>query len=336
MRAVRWHARDDVRLDEVPTPAPRAGEVVLRVEAAGICGTDLDEVRFGPVTLPVLPHPVSGRSAPMTLGHEIVGVVAEVGAGTALAVGTRVAPWPSGPCRRCRECLAGHANRCPTTVALGMSADGGMADFVLVGADRCVPIEPGVEPERAVLVEPYAVVLHALNQVAVAGRRVAVVGIGALGLCLVEAAVRAGASPVVAVSRSRVSRASALEAGASAAEALGDAAGIDAEIAFETGGVDATVAASMAAVRRGGTVVVLGGHVTRTPVDLLDLTVREIALCGSVSHDFADFVAAARAIGDGELARVERPVELAPLEDGPALLRREAAAAKRILVPSLS
>jgi (R,R)-butanediol dehydrogenase/meso-butanediol dehydrogenase/diacetyl reductase len=336
MRAVRWHARDDVRLDDVPTPAPGPGEVVLRVEAAGICGTDLDEVRFGPVTVPVRPHPVSGRSAPMTLGHEIVGVVAEVGAATGLAVGTRVAPWPSGPCGRCRECLADHANRCPSTVALGMSTDGGMADFVLVRADRCVPIEPEAEPERAVLVEPYAVVLRALRHVAVAGRRVAVVGIGALGLCLVDATVRAGASAVVAVSRSAASRAVALEAGASAVAALEDAAGVDAEIAFETGGVDATVAASITAVRRGGTVVVLGGHVRPTPIDLLDLTVREIALRGSVSHDFADFAAAARAIGAGELARVDRPVELAPLEAGPALLRREAAAAKRILVPGLS
>src|SRR3954454_24184012 len=113
MRAVRWHARDDVRLDEGSVPIPGAGEVLLRVEAAAICGTDVDEVRNGPVTVPVAPHRISGRSAPITLGHEIVGVVAETGPGVSFGVGTRVAPWPSRPCGQCRECLTGHENRCP-------------------------------------------------------------------------------------------------------------------------------------------------------------------------------------------------------------------------------
>jgi (R,R)-butanediol dehydrogenase/meso-butanediol dehydrogenase/diacetyl reductase len=336
MRAVRWHARGDVRLDEVPVPTPGPTEVVIRIEAAAICGTDVDEVRLGPITVPVQPHPVNGRMAPITLGHEMVGVVAVAGDDSGLAPGTRVAPWPSQPCGQCRDCATGHANRCSRTVALGMTADGGMADYLLVEASRCVPIGPDVEPERAVLVEPFAVAFHAVHQDSLMGRRVAVVGIGSLGLCVVEAAIVAGASEVVAVSRSARTRALACEAGASEALAPESAAGIDAEIVFETAGTAPAIVASVAAVRRGGRILVLGGHPQSTPVDLLDLTIREVALQGSVSHCFADFVRAAEAITAGDVARARRPITMAPLEQGPALLRAEESSSKRILMPALS
>lgn len=335
MRAVRWHARGDVRLDEVPVPTPGVTQVLLRIEAAAICGTDVDEVRFGPITVPVQPHPVNGRTAPMTLGHEMVGVVAAAGPKSAVGVGARVAPWPSQPCGQCRDCVGGHANRCARTVALGMSADGGMADFLVAEGSVCVPVGADVAPERAVLVEPFAVALHGAHQVDIAGKRVAVVGIGSLGLCMVEAAVLAGAGEVIAVSRSEVARGAALEGGASAAVPTEDAGAVDAEVVFEAAGAAPAINASFAAVRRGGRIVVMGGHPRLTEIDLLDLVTREITLQGSVSHCFADFVAAARAITAGALARAHRPVEFAPLASGPALLREEAATTKRILVPGL-
>ena len=334
MRAVRWHARDDVRLDEVPVPTPGPTQVLVRVEAAAICGTDVDEVRLGPITVPVRPHPVNGRSAPITLGHEIVGVVADAGPAAGVAVGARVAPWPSQPCGRCRDCVTGHANRCSLMVSLGMSADGGMADYLVVEGSRCVPVGADVEPERVVLVEPFAVALHGVHQVEIAGRRVAVIGIGSLGLCVVEAAIQAGAGEVIAVSRSEGPRNAAREAGATAALPLEQAGDVDAEVVFETAGAAQAIAASFAAVRRGGRILVLGGHPKPTEIGLLDLTIREVALQGSVSHCFADFVAAARSITAGDLARAPRQVEFSPLEAGPALLRAEGATAKRILRPS--
>ncbi len=335
MRAVRWHARNDVRLDEVPVPSPGDTEVLIQIEAAAICGTDVDEVRHGPITVPVRSHPVNGRSAPITLGHEMVGVVVAAGPAAGVTVGARVAPWPSQPCGRCRECVTGHANRCPLTVALGMSADGGMADYLVVEGSRCVPVGAEVELERAVLVEPFAVALHGVHQVDITGRRVAVVGIGSLGLCVVEAALLAGAGEVIAMSRSEVARAAAIEVGASAAVPLEDAGDLDAEVVFETAGATPAIDASFAAVRRGGRILVLGGHPQPIGIGLLDLTIREVLVQGSVSHCFADFVAAARAITAGELARARRQVEFAPLEAGPALLRTEAATTKRILVPGL-
>jgi (R,R)-butanediol dehydrogenase/meso-butanediol dehydrogenase/diacetyl reductase len=333
VRAVRWHAREDVRLDEVPVPVPTETQVILRIEAAAICGTDVDEVRLGPITVPVRPHPVSGRSAPITLGHEIVGVVVEAGPRSGLSVGQRVAPWPSQPCGRCRDCTADRAHRCSRMVALGMSADGGMADALVVEGSRCVPVGADVARERAVLVEPMAVALHGVHQVPIEGRRIAVVGIGSLGLCVVEAAVLAGAEEVIAVTRSGAAGAAAHEAGASSAVPPDQAGDVDAEVVFETAGAAPAIAASVAAVRRGGRIVVLGGHLRPTEIDLLDLVVREIAIQGSVSHRFEDFVAAAEGITAGDLARADRRVELAPLESGPALLRAANPTTKRILIP---
>ena len=135
------------------------------------------------------------------------------------------------------------------------------------------------------------------------------------------------------MSRSEVAREAAREGGATAAVPLEDAGDIDAEVVFETAGAAPAIAASFAAVRRGGRILVLGGHPEPIGVGLLDLVIREVALQGSVSHCFADFVAAAEAITAGDLARAHRQVEFAPLESGPALLRAEAATTKRILVP---
>jgi (R,R)-butanediol dehydrogenase/meso-butanediol dehydrogenase/diacetyl reductase len=334
MKAVRWHARNDVRLDEVPLPVPTGSQVRLRVEAAGICGTDVDEVRLGPITVPVTPHPVSGRAAPITLGHEIVGIVDEAGPDAALAVGQRVSPWPSQPCGRCRDCTTGHGNRCARMVALGMTVDGGMAESLVVDGQACVPIGADVAPERAVLVEPFAVALHGAHLVALAGRRVAVVGTGSVGLCMIEVARRCAARDVIAVSRSETAVQTAREAGATASLTPDQAGEADAEVVFEAAGTAPAVGAAIVASRRGGQVVILGGHPDPVALDLLDLVVREIAIRGSVSHCRADFIAAAGAITAGELARTRRPVEIAPLEAGPTLLRRDAGATKRILVPA--
>ncbi len=314
-------------------PAVADDQVLIGVQAVGVCGTDVDEALHGPITVAVEPHPVSGRRAPLTLGHEIVGVVAAAGPRSGVAVGTRVAPWPLLTCGRCRACADGHANRCPSMVALGMGADGGMADFVVVEGARCAPVGADVELERAVLVEPFAVALHAVHQVAVEGRRVAVVGIGSVGLCLVEALVRAGAQ-VVALSRSEESRGIALAAGASLALPLERADAVAAEVVFEAAGAAGTIETCFRAVGAGGEIVVVGAHPWSTDVALLDLTVRELVVRGSVSHCFTeDFVAAADLITSGALARVRRPVLFAPLTEGPARLLAHDRLAKSILVP---
>ena len=115
MKAARFHGREDIRIDEIPEPAVRAGTVAVQVEWCGICGTDLHEYLEGPIFAPTAeaPHPLTGESAPITLGHEFAGVVAEVGDGVdGVAVGDRVAVEPYIVCGRCDACAQGRYNVC--------------------------------------------------------------------------------------------------------------------------------------------------------------------------------------------------------------------------------
>jgi threonine dehydrogenase-like Zn-dependent dehydrogenase len=216
-----------------------------------------------------------------------------------------------------------------------MAVDGGMAEFVLVDGRACDAVGADVALDRAVLVEPFAVALHAAHRVDLTDRRVVVVGIGSVGICMVEVALRNGAREVIAVSGHEASQRQASDAGATAVVDPGDAAGLGADLAFETAGAAPAVSTAIGAVRHGGRVVVLGGHPGTVGLDLLDLVVREVAVEGSVSHCRADFAAAARAINAGELARTARTVQLAGLDAGPALLLQDGGATKRILVPAL-
>src|SRR5690349_16634264 len=93
MRAARWHGRGDIRVEDVPTPRPGPGELLLRVSWSGICGTDVEEYLHGPLIIPTeVPHGLTGRTAPLVLGHEFVGTVAAIGDGVSqFTVGERVA-----------------------------------------------------------------------------------------------------------------------------------------------------------------------------------------------------------------------------------------------------
>jgi threonine dehydrogenase-like Zn-dependent dehydrogenase len=151
--------------DNVPDP------VRLRVRSVGICGSDLHLLNW---------------NLPVTLGHEFAGVLDD---------GTSVAVQPSVPCGSCDQCAIGATNRCRTglTRLYGVSLDGGLADEVVVDRSCLVGLAPGVAPERAALVEPLAVALHALNHAGVVGpgavgQKVLVIGGGSIGLGVVAVA----------------------------------------------------------------------------------------------------------------------------------------------------
>ncbi|MGA8115377.1 MAG: alcohol dehydrogenase catalytic domain-containing protein, partial [Actinocatenispora sp.] len=178
-------------------PAPSEGWVLLRVLACGLCGTDVEEYTAGPVLVPTSPHPLTGRCAPLTLGHEFVGAVAAVGAGVTLTPGTTVAVDGNMWCGRCSWCLAGRQNLCPQLAQLGQQADGGLADLVLAPAYSCVPYA-GIEPTVAVFAEPLSVAVRAVARGRVApGDRVGVAGGGTIGLLTAQAARLAGAATVL-------------------------------------------------------------------------------------------------------------------------------------------
>lgn len=334
MKAVRWHARGDVRVDDIPLPEPGPYEARLRVTAAGICGTDVDEVRRGPINVPIAVHPKSGRMAPLTLGHEIAGVVDAVGPGSELALGTLVAPWPLQPCRTCDSCAAGFMHRCEQMVSLGMSADGGIAEYVVVDGRNCVSISAALPPGLAAAVEPFAVALHGLHQVDVTGRHVVVVGMGSVGRCVVEGAYLAGARAVTVATRADRDLVTRDFLGRVRVVSPADARALRSPIVIEASGLQGSLATALAASQRGGVIVVLGAHTT-IDIDFHDVVVRELVIRGSVSHCYErDFIVAARALSSGELGWSQREFRHLTLEEVPGALLRSGDRAKGIVLPN--
>jgi len=177
MRAVRWHGRQDVRVEEVPTPTPGPGEALLRVSWCGICGTDAEEYCEGPVIIPTTqPNGLTGRTAPLTLGHEFAGTVAALGPGVDhLHVGDRVVPEVVLFCGQCFFCRHHQYALCSNWGALGLHADGGLAEYAVVPAFSCARVPDTLSDEAAALVEPTEVAVRAVGKARIRlGERVAV------------------------------------------------------------------------------------------------------------------------------------------------------------------
>ena len=137
MKALRWHAQRDIRLDEVPEPSPGPGEVKLKIKWCGICGSDIHEYESGPLLVPAKrPHPQTKKMAPITLGHEFSAEVVEIGAGVSgFNVGERVVIRPTMPCYNCYWCKRGQHIQCTTMGTMGGAADGGFAPYVVARSD---------------------------------------------------------------------------------------------------------------------------------------------------------------------------------------------------------
>lgn len=320
MKAVRWHARREVSLDEVAGPllADDHG-VVVKVEACGVCGTDFEEARYGPKAIPVgAPNPTTGLSAPITLGHEIVGAVIEAGPASGRRLGERVAIWPQVPCRECETCTGGDEHRCPRLGVIGLSAHGGFAPFVAVDGRSVVPLPDDLPLERAVLVEPYAVSIHAFDSHPPTDKTVLVLGIGSVGLALVETASFLGARRVIAVSRSPLNREAAIRAGADEVFAPGKGPAEVVDLAVDASGSDDALLVVGRTLVYGGTAVLVGVRSKVVPAPIWDIFSRQLRFVGSNGMRLAEFSHAARLIADGRLARRQRPtisISLARLPD---------------------
>jgi L-iditol 2-dehydrogenase len=215
MKAARIHGLRDVRIEEVPAPEPAPGDVLLRVRAIGICGSDLHyylEGGIGPAKI----------TSPMTPGHEFA---AEVIDGTGelhgLADGTLVAADPAQNCGACEHCEAGYPNLCPKVRFLGSpGVDGGMCEFLTAPGHTLFPIPTHFGPTLGALLEPLGVAIHALDVTKVKPMTgVAVVGGGPIGLMIAQVAKVAGAAHVRVVEPNAFRREAALELGADSVHA---------------------------------------------------------------------------------------------------------------------
>ena len=200
IRALRIHARDDLRLDRESPPAAAPDEAVVEVRYGGVCGSDVHYWRDGAVGSSVL-------RAPMILGHEVVGRVAVPAAdGSGPRAGQAVAVHPARSCGSCRWCAAGTPNLCPDGRYLGSAAqwphtDGGFADQIAVPSARLIPLPGSLDLRRASLAEPAGIAWHALDRAEavgapIAGANVLVVGGGPIGLLAAAVARYRGAAEV--------------------------------------------------------------------------------------------------------------------------------------------
>jgi (R,R)-butanediol dehydrogenase / meso-butanediol dehydrogenase / diacetyl reductase len=303
MRAARWHDQHDVRVEEVPIPTPRADQVLVEVEWCGICGTDLEEYRDGPVNIPLKEHPLTGQNAPITLGHEIVGKVVEPARdGSGPPEGTRVIPDVVLGCGECWWCQRHQEGLCERGAVVGLHADGGLAGYVAATAASCVPVPSDLDADVAALAEPTSVAVRALRKVPdPIGSSLLVIGAGTIGLLVIQVARASGMSTIVATDSKPQRCELALALGADFAiepdkvrELLPEATGgVGPDAVVECSGVPGLAKQAIRLTRRGGITVLVGFHGEEEPVDLLDTVLGEKRIVGSAAHLWDEDVATA-------------------------------------------
>jgi L-idonate 5-dehydrogenase len=307
MRAIVLHKPQDLHIEEREVALPGPGEVLVRIERGGICGSDLHYFRhggFGAVRM----------KEPMILGHEIAGRVEQLGRGVeGPAAGTLVAVNPSSPCGVCSFCRAGQSIHCSDMRFLGSAmrtphVQGGFSEHLVCRAENAVPLVPGCDSAAGAFAEPLAVTLHSVGQAPVYGGRVLIMGAGPIGTLLVLAARYAGAREIVVTDIQEGPLAYAHKVGAdrtlNVANHADDMAAYAAnkgyfDVIFEAAGQGATVSNSLNFVKPRGTVVLVGQGAT-AEIPISTIVTKEIKLRGSFRFD-KEFALAVDLIGSGRI-----------------------------------
>ena len=291
MQAVRCHGPHELKVEDIEGPgmAPGAGEVLVRIERGGICGSDLHYYHdggFGTVRI----------KEPLTLGHEVSGVVAAVGAGVKrVAAGDRVAVNPSRACGTCRYCQRGEQVHCLDMRFFGSAmrfphVQGAFSEQVLVDEAQCFKVLGSLTAGEAAMAEPLAVCLHAVNQAGpLVGAKVLVTGSGPIGVLCAAAARRAGATEIVATDVAPLPLKTMERIGADAV--IDIAAQPDAlkgfsqdmgtfDVVFEASGREAALVGALDAIRPGGRIVQVGiGGDMKLP--MTQIVAKEISIRGT-------------------------------------------------------
>ena len=313
-RACVLHAQEDVRIEmrEVGDVGPQ--QVLIRVGAGGVCGSDIHYFWEGGIG-------IIRVSEPIIMGHEVAGTVEAVGAGvTRVLPGDRVALCPSRPCGKCKFCLAGEPQHCLEMQFFGSAirkphTHGGFRDLMVVEEYQCEPVGNEVSLGEAACTEPLAVGVHAVNQAGnLLGKRVLVTGTGPIGALLIGAARVAGAEEIVAMDISEAPLKAALAMGANLAinaaeepdRLLADYSADKGyfDVVFECSGVGAVLKQVFPVLRPRGTIVQVGvSGGAEIPINAL--VAKEIRLVGT--HRFHhEYAVAARLIR-------ERRVDVKPV-----------------------
>jgi L-iditol 2-dehydrogenase len=331
-----------LEMAEVPMPVAGAGEVLIRVGACGICGSDV--------------HGYDGSSGrripPIVMGHEAAGRIAALGVGvTRLAEGDRVTFDSTIYCGACGFCKRGEVNLCDHRQVLGVSCGdysrtGAFAEYVAVPARVVYKLPENISFAEAAMLEAVAVAIHAVSLAEISAQSTAlVVGAGTIGVLILQALRAAGCKRVfvsdVDASRLKLAKelgaADILRADADVVEQiLQRTGGVGVDVAMEAVGRDETVNAAIASVRKGGTVVLVGNISPAATLPLQKVVTRQIRLQGSCASA-GEYPQAIALMASGAIQVKPLISAIAPLAEGPQwferLYTREANLLKVVLTP---
>jgi (R,R)-butanediol dehydrogenase / meso-butanediol dehydrogenase / diacetyl reductase len=319
MRAAVYRGPGDVRVADVPEPkAPDAGEAIVRVRRAAICGTDAAEWDHGPL----LARP------PVTLGHEFTGDIVDLGSSVgSWKVGDRVVSGAGVSCGVCEWCRRGRTNLCARYETLGLHVDGGLAEYVRVPVSTLVGVPEDLSDDAAAIAQPLAVALHAVRRSrVVSGDSCVVLGVGGIGAFIVAGAAARGIASLIAMDIDDARLAVARSLGATEhvnvrdrdlVEAMRDATGgLGPDVIVEATGASEAPAAALKAVKRGGRVLLVGLQAAPRQLDLLGFTVNEVELTTTLAHVCGqDLPEAVDILGRTEVAvrTIDRTIPLSEL-----------------------
>jgi len=325
MRAAIIDAPGNVRVGSLPDPTPKPDELVIRVGACGICGTDL--------------HIVDGDSPlacyPVVPGHEFAGEVVAVGRNVPLGigtrdmkvpVGTRVAVDPSLFCGYCDFCRTGHGNLCLNWEAIGVTVDGAFAEYVRVPAANAYVLPENISFREAALIEPISCAVHGMHRLnPQSGDTFLIVGAGTMGLILLQLALRGGASKVAVVDLNMQRLELAKKLGASDVQIdiykvlENEPLGFDCVI--DVTGVARAIEGAFAAVKRGGKFMVFGVAPSEARISLSPFRIYndEITVLGSMAVLYS-FGPAVNLLSSGAIDTAVMLTTALPLEDFPNAL----------------
>ena len=317
MKSAVWYGGKDIRIEEVPKPKVTNNEVLVRVKAVGICGSEL--------------HAYEGiserRKPPLVMGHEFAGEIAEIGKVVkGLEKGDRVVVEPLIRCGVCEQCMRGQGNVCRNVKLVGLHVSGAFAEYVLVPAGNCHKLPDNVSFEEGSTVKPLAVGVHAVNRTPIKlGDTVVVIGAGIIGMMTLQAAKTAGAEKIFVtdVVDYRLDLAkklgadvvinSRIEDPVKRVKELTNMKGAD--VALEAVGTQITVQQAMGMVGIGGRVTVIGMLEKTMSLGMLDAVVKELSIKGSYGFVSDDFKAALALISAGKANVKSMITNVLPLSD---------------------
>lgn len=309
MKAAVWHGVKDVRVEDVQVPEVGASDVLVRVDWAGICGSDLHEYQEGPVFIPVeKADALTGGQAPLTMGHEFAGVIEQIGLDvTDFAIGEHVAINPTithGQKADNIDIYDGYS-------FIGLSRDGGFAKFASVPVDNIYRLPENLPLQHAALIEPTAVAVQAIKEGGLSfGQSVVIYGAGPIGVLVAAAAKAAGATKILVVDLSEIRLKKALEMGATdvinagsvdAVAAVHEILPNGADVSFEVAGVQKTFEQAIDSTKPRGTMVIVSIFAHSIAFNPMQLINAGIHITSTIAYSRESFQQTVDLIASGQL-----------------------------------